>query len=83
MTTITANDLKRGGAALLEKTLAEEGEAIISVRGNNRYVVMELDAYNRLRECELAAAVEETRREYAAGKHVEESVEEHIRRVTG
>lgn len=82
MTTITANELKRGGAALLDKTLKKEGEAFISVRGSDRYVIMGLESYNRLRECELSAAVEEARREYEAGKYVEESAEAHVRRVT-
>ncbi len=56
-------------------------EAVISVRGKGKYVVMDLQTYNRLRECELEAALYETRREIAEGKGIEESVEAHIKRL--
>lgn len=81
MNTISANELKTKGVASIESALAESAEAIISVRGQERYVVMNLDEYNRLRVCELESALYETRQKLAAGAFVEESVDEHIARI--
>ncbi|GFE58630.1 type II toxin-antitoxin system Phd/YefM family antitoxin [Geobacter sp. AOG1] len=81
MKTIAANDLKTKGVSSIEKALEDSGEAIISVRGQDRYVVMDMEEYNRLRVCELEAALYETRQQLAAGEFVEESVDEHIARI--
>lgn len=81
MKTIAANDLKVRGVSSIEQALAENPEAIISVRGQDRYVVMDMEEYNRLRVCELEAALYETRQQVAAGDFIEESVDEHIARL--
>ena len=81
MKTIAANELKTRGVTSIEQALAEDAEAIISVRGQDRYVVMDMREYNRLRVCELEAALYETRQQLAAGEYVEESVDEHIARL--
>ncbi|MDO3378367.1 type II toxin-antitoxin system Phd/YefM family antitoxin [Geoalkalibacter halelectricus] len=81
MKPITANELKTRGVASIESALADSEEAIISVRGKNRYVVMDLEAYNRLRVCELEAALYQARRDVAEGKAVTESVDAHIERL--
>ena len=81
MKTIAANELKTRGVSSIEKALEESGEAVISVRGQDRYVVMDMEEYNRLRVCELEAALYETRHQIAAGEFVEESVDEHIARI--
>ena len=82
MKTIPANELKTKGIRSLGEVLRKEGEAMITVRGEGRYVVMDLKTYNRMRECELEAALYEARREVASGKYVEESVEDHIKRIS-
>jgi hypothetical protein len=79
--TIAANELKTRGVSSIEKALESSEEAIISVRGQDRYVVMDMEEYNRLRVCELEAALYETRQQLAAGEFVEESVDEHIARI--
>jgi len=79
---ITANDLKTKGISALEAELAEGSEAIITVRGKGRFVVMSLEQYNHLRECELEAALLEVKADMAAGRVISESVDDHIRRVT-
>lgn len=81
MKTIAANELKTKGVSSIEKALEDNGEAIISVRGQDRYVVMDMEEYNRLRVCELEAALYETRQQVAAGDIIEESVDEHIARL--
>ena len=81
MKTIAANELKTRGVSSIEKALEEDAEAMISVRGQERYVVMDKEEYNRLRVCELEAALYETRQQIAVGEFTEESVEEHIARI--
>lgn len=81
MKTIAANELKTRGVSTIEKALEGEAEAVISVRGRDRYVVMDVEEYNRLRVCELESALYETRQQVAAGEFVEESVDDHIERI--
>ena len=81
MSHLTANDLKTKGVAAIESILAERSEAIVSVRGKERFVVMEIAQYHYLRECELDSALAETRADLAAGRFVQESPEEHVARV--
>lgn len=79
---VSANELKTKGISRLDEITASGGEAIISVRGKNRYVVLTMEHYNHLRECELEAALIETRNDLKKGNVVEESVAEHIDRIT-
>ncbi len=82
MTHISANDLKTKGVAAIEAMLADHSEAIVSVRGKDRFVVMEIAQYNYLRECELEAALAETRADLAAGRLLQESAEAHVSRLS-
>jgi len=78
---ISANDLKTRGVAAIEAALSTESEVIVSVRGQERYVVMDIAHYHYLRECELEAALAETRADLAAGRAVRESPEAHLARL--
>lgn len=78
---LSANDLKVKGVAAIEAALHEQPEAIVTVRGQERFVVMEIAHYHYLRECELDAALAETRADLAAGKCAKGSVEEHVARL--
>ncbi|MBK1644058.1 prevent-host-death protein [Thiocapsa imhoffii] len=82
MSTISANDLKTKGIAAIEAALAGQPEAVVSVRGKERFVVMDLDHYRYLRECELEAALAQTRADLASGRFVEESADAHLRRIS-
>ena len=82
MNAITANELKIRGVSAVEDRLENDEEVIISVRGQDRYVVMSLEKYARLREFELDMAVMEARADYEAGNIITESVEDHMKRVT-
>jgi hypothetical protein len=82
MSHITANDLKTRGIAAIEASLAGgRTEAVVSVRGTERYVVMELAQYQHLRECELEAALAESRADIAEGRFVAESPAAHLTRL--
>jgi len=45
-------------------------------------VVMGMEQYNDLKECELEAALHKARADVEAGRYVAESVDDHIKRVT-
>lgn len=81
MKAITANDLKSKGVSVLEAALATQDEAIISVRGKPRFVVMDIEHYERLREAEIHSAWEEARQAIAKGDFVTNTAEEHIARL--
>ena len=82
MNTLTANELKTRGISAVETRLKDEDEVIISVRGKDRYVVMDMEKYARLREYELDMALQEAKADVAAGRYRAESVAEHLRQVT-
>lgn len=81
MTAISANDLKTKGVAAIELALGSAPEAIISVRGKDKFVVMDMAQYHYLRECELDAALAQTRADMATGRRVQESPEAHLTRL--
>jgi PHD/YefM family antitoxin component YafN of YafNO toxin-antitoxin module len=81
MTHISANDLKTKGVTAIELALSHQDEAVVSVRGKDRFVVMDIAHYQYLRECELEAALAQSRAEVAAGKAVSESAEAHLARL--
>lgn len=74
MSRISANDLKTKGVSAIEAELAHQPEVIISVRGKDRFVVMDIEHYHYLRECELEAAL-------AEGRFIKESANEHLARL--
>ena len=82
MTAITANDLKTKGISAVEADLAAGEDVVITVRGQGKYVVMEMAKYEKLREYELEIALQEAKADLAAGRFVSESVTDHIKRLS-
>lgn len=82
MGTLAANDLKTKGISAVEARLRVDEEVVISVRGQDRYVIMDLEKYNKLREYELAMALQEAKADVAAGRFVTEPVADHLRRIS-
>lgn len=80
--TITANELKTKGVTILNAETADGSEVIITIRGKSRFVVVPIEKYNYLRECELEAALLESQKDLKEGRLVKESVEKHIKRIT-
>ncbi|PIQ25326.1 prevent-host-death protein [bacterium (Candidatus Blackallbacteria) CG17_big_fil_post_rev_8_21_14_2_50_48_46] len=78
---ISANDLKTKGVSAIESALSQAPEAMVSVRGKDRFVVMDLAHYHYLRECELEAALIESRADLEAGRIHRESAEQHMQRL--
>ena len=81
MNAISANELKTKGVSAIQAVLDQQTEAVISVRGKQRFVVMDIAHYQYLRECELTAAIIESKADMAEGRYVKESAEEHLARL--
>ena len=81
MSQLSANELKVKGVSAIEAMLANQPEVIISVRGKDRFVVMDIEHYHYLRECELEAALSQSRADLAEGRFVKESPEAHVARL--
>jgi prevent-host-death family protein len=78
---ITANELKVKGITVIDDVTSNGFEAIITVRGKQKYVVMTMDEYNKLREYELEAAITESEIDIKKGIFKKGTVEDHIQRL--
>jgi len=81
MGVLTAQELKRGGISAIRRATEETGEVVVSVRGKGCYVVMNMEAYNRIRELELDKALRDVRADIRAKRYVAESVNKHMKRI--
>ena len=81
MNTMTANELKTKGVSAVEARLAIDEEVVISVRGQDRYVVVDVEKYAKLREYELTVALQEAKADVDAGRYTTESAADHMTRV--
>jgi hypothetical protein len=61
--------------------LAGQTEATISVRGKDRFVVMDVAQYHHLRECKREAALAKSRSDIAAERSVTETTAEHMQHM--
>lgn len=82
MNSITANELKTKGVSVVENALQSDDEAIITVRGKDKYVIIDMNKYNKLRDYELEIALLEARADVTKGRVQRESVAAHMKRVT-
>ncbi len=79
---VTANDLKTKGISVVEPFAKKGLETIVKVRGVDTYVILTTEDFNRLRGYELSAAIAETEKDLASGNYREETVEEHLKRLS-
>ncbi|MDD5215032.1 MAG: type II toxin-antitoxin system Phd/YefM family antitoxin [Methylococcales bacterium] len=81
MNTINANELKTRGVSAIESALQYDSDVAITVRGKTRFVVVNVDYFQQLRECELEKAAREAREDIAAGRFVVETAAQHKERI--
>ena len=81
MGAVASGELKKRGVSALLPVLEAEGEAVITVRGKDRFVVLTMGKYNEMREGELVRAVRETRADYKAGRILDRNLGAHMRRL--
>ena len=78
---IPANELKIKGVSIIEKMLEKLDEVLISIRGKNKYVVIDMNRYNYLRECELEKALRDVQEDRKNGRSRVLSSEEHFKEL--
>jgi prevent-host-death family protein len=81
-TEITANELKVKGVTLLEQVVDENDGAVITVHGKEKFIVLKIEDYNKLRELELESAIQESKNDIKNGKFYEDDIEKHMKRIT-
>jgi hypothetical protein len=81
MSIVAANDLKTKGIRAIEDALESQPEAPLSVRGQVKYVVMRQEHYQYLRECELEAALAQSKADLSDGRFIKESAAQHVSRI--
>ena len=80
-TPITANDLKTRGISYLDELAKGQDETLLTVRGKEKYVILSIEKYNKLRELELEAAVTEVREDLKTGRIKDDTIQDHISRI--
>ena len=75
---VSASEVKARGTALFARLLEKFDEVVIQVRGRPRYVVLDAERFERLRELELEAALREVNEDISAGRYEVVSAEEHL-----
>ncbi len=78
---ITANELKVKGISAIDESAEDNQSVVITVRGEEKYVILPIDEYNQLREMELEYAIRESKRDIEEGRYFAGSIEEHVNRV--
>lgn len=78
MNVLTANELKTKGISAIEACLQVADEAIISVRGEDKYIIMDIEKYNAFKEYKLTMAIQEAKTDIEAGRFVKETAQQHI-----
>mgnify|MGYP001616734398 CR=1 FL=1 len=78
--TVTANELKTRGISAIEAYAKKGLETIVTVRGKEKYIVITTQEFNRLRECELSAAIIESEQDLKKGKY-HSSIKKHLKNV--
>jgi PHD/YefM family antitoxin component YafN of YafNO toxin-antitoxin module len=79
---ISLTELTNKGISVIENNLNDSDELIITVSGEERFVIMRTEHYNYLRKCELELALSEAKSCLETGDFVIESVQDHIKRIT-
>ena len=75
---VYANDVKKRGVSLIGELLKKFDEVVINFRGKNRYVVMDIERYKKLRALELDQAYKEVMEDIERGDYKVLSAKEHI-----
>ena len=81
MIEITANNIKTKGISVLDAILGNEDNAVITVKGDSRYVVIPIEKYNKFSEFEIALALNEIKKDIGEGKYYF-GIDEHLKKLS-
>ena len=76
---INANQVKVSGVSIFGQLLEKFDELTINVRGKNRYVVLDIERYQKLQALELDKAYEDVMKDIEKGKFKTVSADEHLK----
>jgi hypothetical protein len=69
MNTLTAGALKIGGVAAIERAMIDKEPIFISVRGQKKFAVVDIDKFNTLCDLEMDSAIRESEMDYKNGNY--------------
>lgn len=75
---LSIQDLKRTGFSKIKEMLQNDHEVLLQERGKDAGVILDMDYYNHLRECELEISLLKARQDIADGKYSTD-VDAHIK----
>ena len=75
---VSANKVKKRGVSLFERLLTKANELIITVRGKQKFVVLDIDRYNEFKKYELDIAYLKAMNDIKNKNYKEQSAKEHI-----
>ncbi|MGM0623995.1 MAG: type II toxin-antitoxin system prevent-host-death family antitoxin [Campylobacterota bacterium] len=78
---INANEVKQKGVSVFGKLLSKVDELIISVRGKEKYVVLDIERYKEFREHELDLAHMKAMDDIKNGRYKTQTAQEHIKEL--
>jgi prevent-host-death family protein len=75
---ITANEVKNKGVSIFNDALKHSDEAIINVRGKNKFVVMDIDKYDEIVSHNIDIAYLQTKSNITNGNYKTQSAKQHL-----
>jgi len=79
---VTDKDLKKDGISTIEEIIRQNAKAVITVQGKSKYVVIPIEEFKKLKDYEQEAAIIESLNDLQNGALYDESIDEHIRRIS-
>jgi len=77
---ITANEIKTKGISAIDGIFMGGDDAVITVKGKKKFVIIPIEKYNKIRELELELAVREVKDDIATGRSYT-GVKKHLKKV--
>jgi hypothetical protein len=77
---VSANEVKKRGVCIFDELLKEYDEVIISSRGKNKYIVMDIKKYEDFRAYELDKAYQEVMQDIKNGDY-HTDIEKHLKEL--
>ncbi|MCB4204648.1 type II toxin-antitoxin system Phd/YefM family antitoxin [Deferribacterales bacterium Es71-Z0220] len=78
---ISANQLKQRGISLINELAQKFDEIIVSFRGKNKYVIMDIERYEKLRESEIELAYQKALKDIE-NKKFHSDIENHLENIS-
>lgn len=80
MMEITANEIKTKGISAIDGISNSDDDAVITVNGKKKFVVIPIEKYNKIRELELELALIEVKDDIASGRSYT-GIKKHLKKI--